>query len=77
MLLKNSGLNISISCISDRCYEYNAKLNIKKSYQEFGSYIFIPDGVPRERKKALKKLQLMWQHNNVTTKTLLSTAMSL
>jgi len=72
-----SNLNISIPCISDHCHGYNAKLNIKKSFQEFGSYIFIPDGVPRERKNILKKLHLMWRDNVVTTKSLLSTAMSL
>lgn len=72
-----SDLNISIQCISDHCFGYNAKLNIQKSYQEFGPYIFMPDGVPSGKKKIMDKLRLMWRDNIVTPKTLLSTAMLL
>ena len=71
------GLNITIQCISSRCEGYNSKLNIQKSFQEFGPYIFLVEDVPREKRVNLDRLRQLWQRNNVTTKQLLSDALLL
>ncbi|KAI9558580.1 hypothetical protein GHT06_015368 [Daphnia sinensis] len=69
-----SNFNITIKCISSRCEGYNSKLNIQKSFQEFGPYIFLMEGVPREKRMNLDRLRQLWQRNNVTTEQLLSDA---
>lgn len=66
-----------IECIAGRCEGYSARFNIQKSYREFGPYIFIPDGVPKEKKGAMEKLRRMWKENIVTTKELLSASNAL
>lgn len=72
-----AGLNITIDCISGRCSGYNMKLNVQKSFREFGPYIFIPEGVPKEATTNLKKLKKLWGENMVPTSHLLSVAMTL
>jgi hypothetical protein len=53
------------------------KLNVQKSFREFGPYIFIPEGVPKEATTNLKKLKKLWEENVVSTSELLSAALTL
>ena len=74
---KKLGLDVKVECISNSCHGFNARLNIQKSFKEFGSYIFIADGVPNEARGRLEELRRMWRENNATTSQLMSAAMSL
>ena len=67
-------LNITIPCIADRCHGYNAKVNIRKSFREFGPYIFIVDGVPYQARESLKKLEQLWCDPRTSTEELQSAA---
>lgn len=72
-------LNVTaiIPCVAGQCKGYSTRLNMQKSYKEFGPYIFIPEGVPYNKKKALEGLQQMWKENVVSTKELLSASLTL